>query len=238
MSAREVYTKASHLVDLWTSKAKLAASRPFNAEADVFDVSMDIIIAAAFGVDDDLSMVKHQLASLTSKTPSDLPLNADGSVAFTHIPSVPEIAAIEYLCDHIGELFKARFPRWSHLWKRLTNPALPKAVAEKDKFIYNEIDKAVARLRNGDSGMHSAMDHILQRDGRCPEGWSAACVSLPKSTRRSECVLSFRRGIGLTTAKLFGYIIAGHDTSSSALRCKYKDCFLSHTRYALTARFC
>ena len=225
MSAREVYTKASQLVDLWTLKARRAAGRPFDANADVFNISMDIIIAAAFSVNDNLSTVKHQLDSLTGADPDDLPLNVDGTVAFTRLPSVPEIAAIEFLCHHIGEQFKSRFPRWSHRWKFLTNPALSEAIAVKDKFIHNEIEKAVTSFRNGNDNTRSAMDHILQREmdaaskaGRPPVFHSKR---VHDEVSASVC---FSKDIRLTTAKLFGYIIAGHDTSSSALRCKYMCC--------------
>ncbi len=164
MSAPEIYTKAINLVDLWTLKARLGAGRPFDADRDIVDVAMDIINAASFGLDDDLSMVKHQLNSLTTLSDVELPTNADGAVEFTHPPDVTEIAAIHEIAFNLGEQFKSIFPRFSHYYRLLTNPAFRKAIAVKDEFIYNEIEKALERYRSGNEHMRSAMDHVLQRE--------------------------------------------------------------------------
>ena len=220
MSAREIYTKATHLVDLWALKTTLADGRPFDANLDIFDVAIDIINAAAFGIDDDFSTVKHQLDSLIKTTPGETRLNIDGSVAFSRLPSVPEIAAIEFLCDHLGEQFKSRSPLLNHRWQLLTNPALSKAIAIKDKFIYDEIEKAVARFQNGDSSTRSAMDHILQREINAAE--KAGRQPVFHSSRLHDEVgvrVCGSKDTRLIMVQLFGYIVAGHDTSSSALRC-------------------
>ncbi|RYP15252.1 hypothetical protein DL765_005827 [Monosporascus sp. GIB2] len=163
VSAPEIYAKATSLVDLWTVKAKLAAGRPFNADRDIFDAAIDIINAATFGLGDDLSTVKHQLDSLARVGDAELPLSPDGSVEFAHPPDVPEIAAIHEIGLHIGEQFKALFPKISHRYKVLTRPSLVKAISMKDKLIHDEIEKALARLRSG-GRVRSAMDHILQRE--------------------------------------------------------------------------
>ncbi|RYO83345.1 hypothetical protein DL766_008466 [Monosporascus sp. MC13-8B] len=163
VSALEIYTKATSLVDLWTVKAKLTAGRPFNADRDIFDAAIDIINAATFGLDDDLSTVKHQLDSLAKMGDAELPLSPDGSVEFAHPPDVPEIAAIHEIGLHIGEQFKAFFPKITHRYKILTKPSLVKAISMRDKLIHDEIEKALARLRSG-GRVRSAMDHILQRE--------------------------------------------------------------------------
>ncbi|RYP65762.1 hypothetical protein DL771_008127 [Monosporascus sp. 5C6A] len=201
VSAPEIYAKATSLVDLWTLKAKLAAGRPFNADRDVFDAAVDIINAATFGLDDDLSTVKHQLDSLAEVGNAELPLSPDGSVKFAHPPDVPEIAAIHEVGVHIGEQIKTLFPKLSHRYKVLTKPSLSKAISMKDKFIHDEIEKALARLRSG-GRVRSAMDHILQRE-----------MNAAKKADRPPVFHSPR-----IHDELFGYIIAGHDTSAAALK--------------------
>lgn len=164
MSAPEIYAKANRLVELWTVKTQLAAGRPFNADQDIVDAAIDIINAASFGIDDDLSVLRHQLDSLASISDAELPIDANGSVKFTHPPDVPEIAAINRIGLHIGAQFKSMFPKFAHYYRLFTDPSIGEAFKVKDKFIYNEIEKALARYRNGNERTRSAMDHILQRE--------------------------------------------------------------------------
>lgn len=165
VSAPEIYAKAMSLVELWTVKTQLAGGRPFDVHKDIFDAAIDIINAASFGLDDDLSTVKHQLNSLTSLSDgAELPVNADGSVQFTHPPDVPEIAAIHQISLHIGATFKSQWPLFAHYYRLWTSPSLMKAIRLKDKLIHDEIEKSVARFRSGNERTRSAMDHILQRE--------------------------------------------------------------------------
>lgn len=157
------------LVDLWALKTELGEGRPFKARRDIFDAAIDIINAAAFGLEDDQSTVKNQSDFLRSKPGYRPAINADGTVAFPELPTLPDIAAIEAIGIHLGEQFKAPFPKLMHRFQMLTSPTLAQNFARKDKFIYDEIDKAVVRLRKGESGTRSAMDHILQREMNAAE---------------------------------------------------------------------
>lgn len=152
------------LVDLWRLKAEMGQSQPFNARRDIFDAALDIINAVAFGLEDNQSTVKNQLDHLLSRPGFRPPPNADGSVSFPELPIMPDVAAIEAIEIHLGEQFKAPFPRLAHRFQMLTSPTLAKNFARRDKFLRDEIDKAVVRLRKGESGTRSAMDYILQRE--------------------------------------------------------------------------
>ncbi|KAI0448178.1 cytochrome P450 [Xylaria telfairii] len=169
VSAPQIYAKTMALVDLWTLKAELGEGRPFKARRDIFDAAIDIINAAAFGLEDDQSTVKNQSDFLRSKPGYKPAINDDGTVAFPELPTLPDIAAIEAIGLHLGEQFKAPFPKLMHRFQMLTSPTLAGNFARKDKFIYDEIDKAVVRLRKGESGTRSAMDHILQREMNAAE---------------------------------------------------------------------
>ncbi|RYC54997.1 hypothetical protein CHU98_g11211 [Xylaria longipes] len=189
------------LVDLWTLKAELGEGRPFNARRDIFDAAIDIINAAAFGLEDDQSTVKNQLDFLHSKPGYRPTTNADGTVAFPELPTLPDIAATEVIELHLGEQFKTPFPKLMHRIQMLTSPTLAKSFSRKDKFLRDEIDKAVVRLRKGESGTRSAMDHILQREMNAAE--KVGREPIFHSSRIHD--------------ELFGYVVAGHDTSSTAL---------------------
>ncbi|KAI3325576.1 cytochrome P450 [Xylariaceae sp. AK1471] len=200
VSAPQIYTKAMTLIDLWSLKSQLGESRPFNARRDIFEAAMDIINAVAFGLEDEQSIVKHQLDSLLSNNFRPT-LNADGTLAFPELPALPDIAAIEAVANYLGEQFKVPFPKIIHRFQMLTNRNLVQNFARKDKFLRDEIDKAVVRLRKGESGTRSAMDHILQRE-----------MNTADKVGRQPVFHSPR-----IYDELFGYIIGGHDTSSAAL---------------------
>jgi hypothetical protein len=151
------------LVDLWSLKTQLGEGRPFNARRDIFEVAMDIINAVAFGLEDDQSMIKHQLDSLLSNTFRPT-LNTDGTLAFPAPPVLPAIAAIEAVGHYLGQQLVSPFAGLVHRFQMLTNRTLVRNIARKDKFLRDEIDKAIVRLRKGEGGTRSAMDHILQRE--------------------------------------------------------------------------
>ncbi|CAJ2509662.1 Uu.00g146880.m01.CDS01 [Anthostomella pinea] len=202
VSAPQIYAKTMTLIDLWTLKAGVAQGRPFNARRDIFDAAIDIINAVTFGLDDDLSTVKKQLDTLMSiQNLEAAPVAADGSIKFPELPEMPDIAAINAVGDHVGDLFKSIYPIMYHRYKVLTNRKLAENIARKDRLIHAEIDKAVVRLRDGDSETRSAMDHILQRE------INAAAKSGREPVFHSPRIHD----------ELFGYIVGGHDTSSTAL---------------------
>ncbi|KAF2967823.1 hypothetical protein GQX73_g5741 [Xylaria multiplex] len=201
VSAPQIYYKTMALVDLWSLKTKLGESKPFNARKDIFDAAIDIINAVAFGLEDDQSTVKNQIDFLLSKPDFRPTPNADGSVMFPELPTLPTMAAICEIGVHLGEQFKAPFPKMAHRYALWTSPTLAKSIARKDKFLRDEIDKAVVRLRKGESGTRSAMDHILQREMNAAE--KAGREPVFHSPRIHD--------------ELFGYIVAGHETSASAL---------------------
>ncbi|KAI0401888.1 cytochrome P450 [Xylaria palmicola] len=207
VSAPQIYDKTMALVELWSVKARLGEGRPFNARRDIFDAAIDIINAVAFGLEDDQSTVKNQLDFFRAQPAFKPTTNADGSVAFPVLPTLPNIAAIEAIGVYLGEQFKVPFPKLVHRFKMLTDWALLKNFARKDEFLRGEIDKAVLRLRRGESGTRSAMDHILQREMNAAD--KAGRQPVFHSPRIHD--------------ELFGYIVAGHDTSSTALSWMIKD---------------
>jgi hypothetical protein len=172
VSAPEIYAKTQRLVELWSLKAKLGGGRPFNARRDIFDAAIDIINAAAFGLGDEQSTVKHQLdhllslsSSASSKPEQEVfTANADGSITFPSLPQLPSIAAIEAVGKYLGEQFKASFPVLAHRINMLTDREMVRNFRRKDAFLRDEIDKAVLRLRRGEGGLRSAMDFVLQRE--------------------------------------------------------------------------
>ncbi|KAI8633015.1 cytochrome P450 [Xylariaceae sp. FL1651] len=200
VSAPQIYAKTIALVKLWSLKAKLAESRPFNARSDLFDAAIDIINAVAFGLEDDQSTIKNQIDFL-SKSVFRLQPEVDGSVTFPKISPSPINSAIEKIGAHLGEQLKAPFPKLAHYFQMLTSPELAKSFARKERFLRDEIDKAVVRLRSGEGGTRSAMDYILKREMNTAE--KVGRKPLFHSPQIHD--------------ELFGYIAAGHETSLTTL---------------------
>ncbi|KAI0195159.1 cytochrome P450 [Xylaria flabelliformis] len=201
VSAPQIYAKTMALVDLWALKAELGEGRPFNARRDIFNAAIDIINAVAFGLEDDQTTIKNQAKFLSYKSGQRPAINADGTVDFPELPTLPNITAIEAIGLHLGEQFKTPFPRLMHRFQMLISPTLAKHFTQKDKFIRDEIDKAVVHLCKDESGTRSAMDHILQREMRAAE--KAGREPIFHSPRIHD--------------ELFGFLVAGHDTSSTAI---------------------
>lgn len=206
VTAPQIYDKVQKLIDLWTLKMGLASGQPFDVKQDVMDLALDIINAAAFGLGDDMSITKQQLDFLASLGQFDHTVNADGSVTIPREAHVPDIAAIYEFGHHVGTQFKAISPTWAHPYKVLTSPSLRKAIARKNELIRREVDKTLGRIRTGDKAMWSAMDNIILREmasaeraGRNPNFHSPQIYD-----------------------ELFGFIVAGHDTSAASICCKSK----------------
>ncbi|KXJ89997.1 cytochrome P450 [Microdochium bolleyi] len=201
VTAPQIYDKAQQLIDLWTRKADLTEGCPFDVKQDVVDLALDIINAAAFGLGDDMSITKQQLVFLDSLSRFQHTINADGSVTIPREPHVPDIAAIYEFGHHVGTQFKAISPTWAHPCKVLTSPTLAKAIARKNELIRREVEKTLERIRSGDNAMWSAMDNIILRE----------MASAEKAGRKPD----FHSP--QIYDELFGFIVAGHDTSASSI---------------------
>ncbi|KAI1810386.1 cytochrome P450 [Poronia punctata] len=219
VSAPEIHAKTMTLIDLWTLKTSLGRGKPFDAQRDISDAAMDIINAAAFGIGDEQSTVKHQLDHLrassssttttTTTTPSkserESESESDIVASFPSLPQLADIAAVEEVSRYLGEQFKAPFPLLAHKINMLTNGDLRRNFKRKNEFLHREIDNAVERLKkgngNGKEKMRSAMDFILSRE-----------MNLAEKEGREPVFHAPR-----IHDELFGYIIGGHDTTSTAL---------------------
>ncbi|KAK6067157.1 cytochrome p450 monooxygenase [Seiridium cupressi] len=202
VSAPEIYSKTMMLVNLWTLKAKSANGKPFDARKDIVDAAMDIINAAAFSFDDSMSTTKHQLDYLAGNGASQIVTGDGGSIEFPRLPDIPDIAAISAIADHLGTQFRSIMPRLDHKIRLLTQPDLRRNITRKDAMISREIARSLARFENGDHTMFSALDHLLQREMNASQ----------KAGRQPDFTSPSIKD------EIFGYIVAGHETSSTSLQ--------------------
>ncbi|KAH8646268.1 cytochrome P450 [Xylariales sp. PMI_506] len=203
-SAPEIYKKTQTLIELWSLKAKLAGDRPFDASLDMFNAAIDMITAAAFAFNDSLSGTRHELDYLNSLENLQFSVGPDGSVQFPRPPLPRDIASILDVIAAAGGAASSPLPRVSFYFAKFTSPKLRRSIAHKDQIMRREIEKSLARINDeqkDDGASRSAVDNILRREKAvaAKEGRPADFFS------------------GRIRDELFGYVLAGHETSQTAL---------------------
>ncbi|KAL0944812.1 cytochrome p450 monooxygenase [Colletotrichum truncatum] len=202
VSAPQIYQASNNLVDLWKFKLTTARGRPFDALEDIFNAASDMITAAAFALNDDMSTTFQQLNYLKSLN-GDFSLESNpehGGVAFPHLPPLPHIAALDRLSKHIGELGQSIFPRLTHWSMMLTEKELRSSYGTAKRFEASEIEKSIARLES-DEPPASVLDHMVYREKQAANN----------ENRRPDF---HRRGI---YDELTGYYQAGHETTATTV---------------------
>ncbi|RSL42925.1 hypothetical protein CEP54_015300 [Fusarium duplospermum] len=203
VSAPEMYQKFALLVDLWTSKLRLAKGRPFNVCEDIHHAALDIVMAASFGLEPEQSQIAKQTRELAVESSTG---GQNDVIEFKHVHLDEELGCFTTLADSIVVAVRSPLPRLSHFLYRNFSPTMRRAAAGRDKLRNREIAKSIERMKAGHpercalDNMLAREDVIAEKEGRKPNYYS-------------EVILS----------ELLGYLIGGHDTTSSVLRwaCKY-----------------
>jgi cytochrome P450 len=191
------------LVELWRLKSRIAKGRPFEASEDIVEFSFDSILSAATGLGTDQGDVQRQLSFLTRmeldeddeliKAPCNKPVM---------IPSAGRSTKLAALSVDEESLWKGFYMPWPRLYHRLNKlrPSVRGAGRTLRGYIESRIAKAAPNLARG-CQPESALDHVIQREikaaakaGRTPD--------LQDPRIRDE---------------IYGYLIAGHDTSTGSL---------------------
>ncbi|RYP90146.1 hypothetical protein DL770_003768 [Monosporascus sp. CRB-9-2] len=204
VSAPEIYSKMCHFVDLWKFKAQAADGRTFKAYEDLNFLSYDIVTAAALGIDDSESEIVQHLRSLRSdfppRSPSEVPTESE--FVFPNFAPSDLMGSLLTLAEAIGDSFSKPSPKLFHALNNL-RPAMRKAWSDRKRILQQHIDNASARLnREGDNFKPvAALDCMVARE----------ISSAKREGRRPD--LGSRRLHDL----LFGYLVAGQDTTHSVM---------------------
>ncbi|KAL1869594.1 hypothetical protein Daus18300_005448 [Diaporthe australafricana] len=200
VSAPQVYSKSTNLINLWKFKLAAARGRPFDVVDDIFGTLSDTITGAAFALNDDMSTTKQQLLYLQSLR-ADLQLapSEDGASIFPKLSPLPYYRALRRVSDHQGDLSKAASPFLSHHFAMLTQSELRRDFNVIREFEAKEIQKSIARLDEDENDLTSALDHLVAqekhiaiKEGRKPEYYSQRIFD-----------------------EVVGYYRAGHETTAN-----------------------
>ncbi|KAI8315443.1 Cytochrome P450 monooxygenase TRI13 [Colletotrichum sp. SAR11_59] len=209
VAAPNIYKSALRLVDLWRKKAHLADGKSFSAEHDVFYAALDAVFDFGFGDAAEMRALIPQLEALATTNVEALRNAAldKEALSFPTAPIHPALEATLQGADNIGGVAETGFPRlaWSIIGLM---PSVRRTRAVRDKFLVDQVLKASERyklqVRNaGDEEKHvkSAIDlmvrrlnGVVEKEGHLLPNWI--------ETMRDETS---------------GFIVAGHDTTSTTL---------------------
>ncbi|KAJ4328951.1 hypothetical protein N0V84_000521 [Fusarium piperis] len=203
VSASEIYKKFALLVDLWNDKLRLSKGRPFDACEDIHNAALDIIMAASFGIGPEQSQIAKQIRELGSESSLG---GEDDVFEFKHVPLDEGLGSFTVLADSVAVAVRSPLPKLGHFLYRNLSPMMRRAAAGRDRIRNREVAKSIERRRSGHpercalDNMLAREDVIAEKEGRKPNYYSQVIMS-----------------------ELLGYLVAGHETTSSVIRfaCKY-----------------
>ncbi|USW51632.1 Putative cytochrome P450 [Septoria linicola] len=181
VAAPRMWSSAIALVELWKTKAKLAAGRPWDAADDVFKGALDIVWAATFGAD--IGSTGAQAKFLERNGDLQLSSDIDEVVVFPTGEDPEDFTAILEL-GQSEEAVKRK----------------DKMIAEQLRAAYNKLIQLQAQDKlDLNKHFRSALDLIVAKE-----------VQMASREGRAVDVTN-----QVIPDELFGFIIAGHDTTST-----------------------
>ncbi|KAF4958665.1 hypothetical protein FGADI_2213 [Fusarium gaditjirri] len=206
VSAPEIYSKVNTLVKLWHEKCLQAAEKPFNGKIDLQRATLDVITAVSFGLDDEDSATKRQLDDMVARSTAGVIFTQPGkkTVDFPVHPLTAELDATMTIIESSGIGFSSPIPRW-HYWVIKKFPYLKNAFRIREEWTRREVDKAVEAISKDGSEnewvTRSALEFMVLREAT--------------AAKKAQRAPRFHRP--RIYDELFGFIIAGHDTTSATL---------------------
>ena len=169
-----VHGKAAALLGLWERKCELAGGRCFDMRRDVSQSAMDAVLGFSFGGDfasgtaatskylDGLDEDEIERIRSTSG-------GADEPVVFPIVEPPEEITATVEIVGGMEKIMGTLSP--PTMWWILERTSLRKALAVKKRYMTEQLEKSVSRLRCDDdeSWVRSALDHIVARERMAAE---------------------------------------------------------------------
>ncbi|RYO89312.1 hypothetical protein DL764_008606 [Monosporascus ibericus] len=202
VNAPAIYDNAQIFLGLWRVKAQLAGGRPFQAGEDIHVMTFDIIKVVALGEDDSRSMTAQYLDTVRSATSADQMSETTKDIVFVFAKNEAndDLRAHQTQQEAVGESITHPSPKLFHIFHNLTAP-MREAFALKTSMLERQVSLAVKQFKAGE-GVKSALDYMIQREA------SAA----KKAGRQPLFDTPSMRD------ELYGYIGAGHDTTSTAFQ--------------------
>ena len=194
-----IHQEASVMVELWRAKSSIADGRPWIAGEDIDHVSLDAVMAFAFGDGFGHSATRPELEAvkLLDVEAVEALRNTGGRDEAVEFPRGQVDEVLQATLDvtaTVEEVQGSPVPRlkWAYV---LLKPRIKKATKIKEDYILKELNDSVKRLKRGEGEVvRSAVDHMIvrekslaQKEGREPEYFSRIMIDeagLPLSHNR------------------------------------------------------
>ncbi|SCV57307.1 related to TRI13-cytochrome P450 [Fusarium fujikuroi] len=206
VSGPEIYSKVNTLVRLWHEKCLHAAEHPFDGKTDLKRATLDVITAVSFGLADENSATRRQLDDMLARSTAGVTFTQPDKkiVAFPVHPLTEELDATLTIVESSAVGFSSPIPRF-HYWVISHFPYLRNAARVREEWTRREINKAVEAISKDGSdnewATRSALEFMVLREVAAAQ----KAQRLPRFHRRR------------IYDELFGFIIAGHDTTGATL---------------------
>ena len=179
VSAPEIYKKTQSLIDLWRFKvAAVTNGLPFEAGYDMHDAAMDVVTAAAFAFDNDMSVIHTRLEQCRTGDAQPV-IDANGGNDFPRAPYPKMLQPLRDVAKYMGDVISSPAPRMAHLFRMTWDWKLRANFAAKDKVIFGQIQQSLDRFQAGNDVQRSACDFLIQRqttiaekEGQAPDYFS------------------------------------------------------------------
>ena len=198
----QIFRISLDVIELWKQKTRLAQGRPFEAVDDIFRGALDVIWAATFG--SEIGTTKSQINMLSRLNDISLPKDVDCPAELPSAPTPAAFDSIITLTQSVEIAMKSPFPRQHHSFALKFFPYLRSAVKHKEQLVKEQLDVGWKKFSEGsdnDDQVMSAMDLIIQRE----------VITAKKEGRPPQY------DTRVIKDELFGYLVAGHDTTSTTI---------------------
>ncbi|KAI1855455.1 hypothetical protein JX266_000320 [Neoarthrinium moseri] len=200
--APALHERCQNMLELWNERARLAQGRPFEGDHDIFRATLDIILAATFELEaGTISTHKKHLSGLKEMK---LPDGQDLPAVFPEINDPKEFTSIRSLLDSVEIGLNSPLPTPHMKFALSFYPELSAARKYKDEMIGQRVQRAWDKFyANPDAqgSVHCAMDLLIQRQAQMAK----------KENRDMTYDIQAIKG------ELFGFIAAGHETTSTTI---------------------
>ncbi|KAK4154499.1 cytochrome P450 [Chaetomidium leptoderma] len=223
VNAPRIHDVTMSLLELWTLKLRLAGGKPFDVSEDVSEFSFDAILSAATGLGPDGGDVKRQLQHLTAHQDQIAASSSHGGAAVIVFPRAAKSAKLAALRVDEDSLWKGFVMPWPRLYHFLNNlrPSVRAARHTLQSHIATQITSTLVQGQETPPPS-CALDYVMQRELR-----AAAAASRPPRLTDPRIL-----------EPIYGYLIAGHDTSSGALTWFLRRLTAAHPQLQAQIRTC
>lgn len=199
MSAPEIHHHTLEFIDLWRLKAQKANGRPFRAEEDINIVTFDIVKAVAFGKGDAQSMTRLH-TEIVRDTKGGGVDETETVFAFPAYPPKDILVSHNLHQEAVGASLTSPSPALFHKINNL-RPQMQEAYDTRHRMVQEQIKLAVERQAAGEE-VKSALDYMIKRE-----------VNAAAKASRQPILDSPQM-----QDELYGYIGAGHETTSTSFQ--------------------